>query len=62
MKVLSDSSSGTVAEGIAGMTATVILKHKNSLTRPGIVLAPKPIIVITNADTRLNGKIKSAMY
>jgi hypothetical protein len=47
---------------MAGIMAMVILKHKNNFTRPGIVLALNPIIVIISAETRLNGKIKSAMY
>ena len=50
-----------VAGGIAGITAKVILKHKNSFTRPGIVFALKPTIVIINAETRLNGRMKSAI-
>jgi hypothetical protein len=45
---------------MAGITAAVTVNERNNLTRVGIALAPKPIIVITRAEMRANGNKKSA--
>ena len=60
--VLNDKSCSIVVGGMAGITAKVSATHKKSFMRVGILRAPKPIIVITKADTLVNGKIKSARY
>ena len=52
----------TLLGGIAGITAMVIATHRKNLTLVGIVLDPRPIIDIINAEIRDNGSKKSAMY
>ena len=59
--VASENILSTRAGGSAGITATVMAKQKNNLTRPGIALAPNPIMAITMAEIRASGSKKSAI-